>query len=419
MSIEESVHTEGWMSTGELAWLSAQARQHQSIVEVGCYMGRTTSVLAETPGVVYAVDNFRGSEEHQPDLLRRQSSYLRDEFERNLNRHTTSGKVKVVQLDSKTAAQALSHLSFDMIFIDASHDYENVKADILAWIPLLRDGGLLCGHDYGANRNVDTRGLERAVRELLPGFQVVNEESIWYIRVSKQKKTIQKTIWTLNIDNYAPEVVKLTYPLLEHYAYKIGADFRVITERQFPGWPVVYEKLQIHELGAENDWNIYIDSDALVHPDMFDPTNHMKKDTIAHNGNDMAGNRWRYDRFFRRDGRHFGSCNWFTVGSDWCIDMWKPLDDLTRDQAVANIFPAVSEINSGCITADHLIDDYTLSRNIAKFGLKFTTIADIKEELNDKGNYLWHIYTNAIPEKVKQMKEVMRAWGIENYARGR
>ena len=417
MSIEQALYTPGWMSTGELAWLGAQARQHQSIVEVGCYMGRTTAVLAESPGIVYAVDTFKGSDEHQNILRNNKETFLREEFERNLNGHLTRGKVKVVQLDSRTAAQALAHLTFDMIFIDASHDYESVKADILAWVPLIRDGGLLCGHDYGANRNIDSRGLEHAVRELLPGFQVVADESIWYIRVSRQKRTIQKTIWTLNVDNYAPEITALTYPLIQHYAHKIGADFRTITERKFPDWPVVYEKLQIHELGKDNDWNIYIDSDAVVHPDMFDPTDHMDKDTIAHNGNDMAGNRWRYDRFFRRDGRHFGSCNWFTVGSDWCIDLWKPLDDLTHEEAVANIFPAVSEVNSGCITSEHLIDDYTLSRNIAKYGLKFTTVSDIQKKLNDRGNYLWHIYTNVVPEKVRQMKEVMRAWGIEGFSR--
>src|SRR5271167_1374086 len=137
---------------------------------------------------------------------------------------------------------------------------------------------------------------------------------------------MRKSLWTLNVENYAPEITALTYPLLKRYARKIGADFRVITTRKFPEWPVTYEKMQVYEGGKENDWNIYIDSDAIVHPDMFDPTDHMGGDTVAHNGRDFAGNRWVYDRFFRRDGRHIGSCNWFTVGSDMCIDLWRPLD---------------------------------------------------------------------------------------------
>jgi hypothetical protein len=46
---------------------------------------------------------------------------------------------------------------------------------------------------------------------------------------------------------------------LQAYASKIGAEFRVIRERRFPGWPLDYEKLQIHELAREdgNDWSIY------------------------------------------------------------------------------------------------------------------------------------------------------------------
>lgn len=226
---------------------------------------------------------------------------------------------------------------------------------------------------------------------------------------------MRKVVWTLNIANYAPEITQLTYPLIRHWAGRIGADFQIIGERKFPEWPVVYEKLQIFELGQDNDWNIYIDSDALVHPNFYDPTDHIRRDTVLHHGVDMAGHRWSYDRHFRRDGRHIGSCNWFTAASDLCIDLWKPLDDLTPEQAIANINPVISELSSGAIEASHLIDDYTLSRNIAKYGLKFTTISDIQKPFNDKNTYLFHQYTFAIPEKVRQIKEAMRTWQILDF----
>lgn len=131
----------------------------------------------------------------------------------------------------------------------------------------------------------------------------------------KWPKLSKKTVFTLNIDNYAPEITELTYPFLEHYAKRIGADFHVITERRFPGFPPVYEKLQIYRLAQEqaNDWNIFFDSDALVHPDTIDFTQHLGKDTVAHNGSDMAAIRWTYDRFFLRDGRNIGSGNWLTI----------------------------------------------------------------------------------------------------------
>jgi len=227
-------------------------------------------------------------------------------------------------------------------------------------------------------------------------------------------KALKKTIFTLNIDNYAPEIRDITRPLLERYAKKIGADIYDIEDRNFPGWPVTYEKLQIYKLAQqmENDWNIYIDSDALIHPETIDFTCHLPKDVVAHNGADMAALRWKYDRFFIRDGRNVSSCNWFTLASDLCIDLWRPLDDLTPDEAVANIMPRVDELAAG-ITAEHLIDDYTLSRNIARFGLKFVTLKKLLAEIGlPEYQFFWHKYTITIEEKVKGMKNCLGLWKV-------
>ena len=223
---------------------------------------------------------------------------------------------------------------------------------------------------------------------------------------------MRKTIYTVNVDDYAPAITALTYPLLTRYAQKIDADLYTIHTRRWPDWPPVYEKLQIRDISADrgDDWSIYIDSDALVHPDMFDVTDHLSRDTVCHNGSDMAGNRWRYDEYFRRDGRHIGSCNWFAVASSWCRDLWMPLD-LTLDEALTRIYPIQSELNS-VITPAHLIDDYTLSRNIARYGLKFTTVIDLLKRLGDTGAYMWHQYTMTTDQKVIEMKKVREAWGV-------
>jgi hypothetical protein len=224
---------------------------------------------------------------------------------------------------------------------------------------------------------------------------------------------MRKAVWLLNIDGYAPEITALTYPLIRRYAEKIGADIHTITKRRFPEWPVVYEKLQIHRFGVGNDWNIYIDSDALVHPDLYDVTEHVGKDTVVHNGVDVAGNRWRYDNYFRRDGRHIGSCNWFTIASDWCHDLWQPLDDLTREQALRNITLTHNEATSGVMDKSHLVDDYTLSRNIARYGLKFETFISIRQRIGDGGDYLWHTYTDPVDKKLEMMRVVLTNWNID------
>jgi len=229
----------------------------------------------------------------------------------------------------------------------------------------------------------------------------------------------RKTLYTLNVEGYAPEITALTYPLLRHYARKCGAEFHVITERRYPQWPVTYEKMQIHRLAQErgDDWSIYLDSDALVHPETLDWTNYLTPDTIAHNGMDMASVRWRYDEYFRRDGRNIGSCNWNTIASSWCRDLWHPLE-LTPDEAVANIFPTVEELNT-VITPEHLVDDYALSRNIARYGLKTKSIIDLQQELIPGSNFYWHAYIIDTATKVEQMTKVIAEWKLERFYRGR
>lgn len=232
-------------------------------------------------------------------------------------------------------------------------------------------------------------------------------------------RPMKKTVYTLNIDNYEPQITELTYPFLRHWAKKIGAEFYVIKTRRWPNFPPVYEKFQIYDLSREhhNDWSLYVDSDALLHPDLFDITVHLEKDTCFHYSKDMASLRWRYDHYFLRDGRNIGSGNWFTGASDWCRDLWHPLEDLTLEEAIANINPIVNEENHK-IEPAHLIDDYVCSRNIARYGLKFITYLELQRAVGDGGQYHWHQYTRTKDEKIGFIRQTIRDWKVLHYLDG-
>ena len=222
----------------------------------------------------------------------------------------------------------------------------------------------------------------------------------------------KKTLYVLNINNYAPQITALTYPLLKRYAEKIGAEFFVINERQFPHQDIMTEKMQIYSLAKQrdDDWAIYIDSDALVHPDTMDFTEVLPMDMVMNNGTDYAACRYTYDDYFRRDGRHIASCGWFAVASRWCLDLWKPLDDLSYEDAVKRIKPVERETRAG-IKAEHLIDDFIVSRNIAKYGLKVTTFREMLAKIGQvDASYLWHEYTIPEAQKLAMIKKVLSVW---------
>ena len=58
-------------------------------------------------------------------------------------------------------AQFFFNDELDFCFIDASHAYKDVKADIIAWLPKIKKGGYLFCHDYGL-----FEGVTRAVTEM-------------------------------------------------------------------------------------------------------------------------------------------------------------------------------------------------------------------------------------------------------------
>lgn len=230
----------------------------------------------------------------------------------------------------------------------------------------------------------------------------------------------RKILCTLNLnpEEYKP-ITDLTYPLLKHYAWKMGADFWEINTREFPDCPsVTYEKVQLYKIAQDNDadWAVFVDTDALIHPDTPDFTVLFPRDTVAHHGSDMAAYRWRYDKYMMRDGRNIGSCTWFCMASQWCIDLYHPLEDMTWEEVDQSIVPIVREVVDG-VKPLRLIEDFVFSRNIARYGLKFNTIINwFAERQGNSSRFFWHEYAIPIEEKVAHIKDKLREWGLRNDA---
>lgn len=160
----------GWMTETELRWLAEQAAVHNLIVELGSFCGRSTRALADnTHGKVIAVDDWNGVRDLQVEP---QDWY--GIFRENLKDHIESGKVIPWRIDHRVVRPTMEP---DMVFIDGNHDYQDVCDDIKTWLPAIKRGGLICGHD------MDWFGVKMAVNQLLPEWKLVFGTTIWYAHI--------------------------------------------------------------------------------------------------------------------------------------------------------------------------------------------------------------------------------------------
>lgn len=80
---------------------------------------------------------------------------------------------------AECAGDVPSREVYDVVFIDALHDYTSVKEDIALWWPLVREGGYLCGHDA----NHRWPGVMRAVAEHFNLMDVcLGPDSMWWVQ---------------------------------------------------------------------------------------------------------------------------------------------------------------------------------------------------------------------------------------------
>lgn len=226
---------------------------------------------------------------------------------------------------------------------------------------------------------------------------------------------MKKLVATLCLNNWEPEITCRTFPLLKHYAKKIGADFWVINKRKFHNCPIGYERFQIYDVADDYDWVIQVDADLVMHPDTPDFTALVNKDTILISKPDQSTKRFIADKYFYRDGRFISVPGFLTITSDWCKDFWKLPEDLTPQEAINRVTPLQHEWdrwNKKIVNGEHLVVDYIWSRNVARYGLKYKTFQEIfvLPYLNPIEDFVMH---NAILTEVQKKIHIKNV--IEKY----
>ena len=161
----------GWLSETEahkLYDLAQRTSPGDALIELGAFMGRSTAALAyglttgslPTAGrLVVSIDTWVGTKD-SPDaelhsgILRQHgvTDLLDLHFDnmaaRNLAHVTRRLRGTTVPYGVEWAREW--HVTAGLVFIDADHRYEAVKADFESWMPLVRTGGYVAFHDAWA-----------------------------------------------------------------------------------------------------------------------------------------------------------------------------------------------------------------------------------------------------------------------------
>ena len=177
IQLEKAVAIDGWMSIRELSWLVDIARRSSSILEVGCYKGRSTKAMADaTLGTVDVVDPFKGSYYNNDGSVLFTHNSTKKIFIHNLRDHLLSHKLFIWEMKFEEINPIKK---YDFVFIDGDHRYEKVLHDIVKGYGLVSPHGILAGHDYGQE---DWPGVKQAVDEIF-GSSVKLIDTIWYVHV--------------------------------------------------------------------------------------------------------------------------------------------------------------------------------------------------------------------------------------------
>lgn len=146
----------------------AEAKDGDSFVEIGSWKGRSACYMAELIKEsgknikLYCIDSWTGNVFGEGNLG---DSF--NIFKGNLNSQgfkvSVNGDITAIISDSLSAVTNFKDESLQFVYLDGAHGYENVVKEIQLYLPKIKVGGYLGGHDFpdpNVNKAVaDTLGL--------------------------------------------------------------------------------------------------------------------------------------------------------------------------------------------------------------------------------------------------------------------
>ena len=151
------------------------------VLEIGSYRGESTEILLKTGLVehITCVDLWQNDYDNDDA-----ASYttpipeIEKQFDERLNIYSN---VKKIKGNSNDIHSEFDNESFDLVYIDGDHRYEGCKNDIINFLPKVKNGGFIAGHDG------HHPPIMRAIRDTIEKIDLNFVDTSWLKRILRNK----------------------------------------------------------------------------------------------------------------------------------------------------------------------------------------------------------------------------------------
>ena len=159
-------------------------------IEIGVQKGlftRNILSLLSSIETYYAIDPWLSYDDYV-NYINNSKYYNQNRLDKFLNvfKEKTKkwkDKIKILRMLSSEAVNYIEDESIDFCFIDGNHIYDYVMEDIKLYLPKMKKGGLIGGHDYehGNDYGHSSWGVEEAVNDYFgEGNFFVKDDYTWW-----------------------------------------------------------------------------------------------------------------------------------------------------------------------------------------------------------------------------------------------
>lgn len=147
----EPARIPGWFNHGHKILELIEQHRPAVCVELGTWQGASAIPVARTiarwGGTLSCVDTWAGELNEDGGSAAGKSPIMLLSCARAIVEAGVGANVRLIPAMTVDAATFWS-APIDFLYVDADHSYEGVRADLVAWVPHVRPGGLIVGDDY-------------------------------------------------------------------------------------------------------------------------------------------------------------------------------------------------------------------------------------------------------------------------------